>query len=63
MEARKFAVRVRKLYWRCGLPDSAERLKIGLERRAPGARLSADDWTESNDLREDLLMFLNIREP
>ena len=62
VEARKFVVRVRKRYWR-GSPDSVTRLRIGLECKAPRANLIADDWIESNNLREDLHSFLNIEEP
>jgi len=31
VEVRKFAVRIRKRYWRGGSSDSAARLRIGLE--------------------------------
>jgi len=58
VESRKFAVRVRKRYWSGGSPDSAARLRIGLERKAPRANLIADDWIESNNLRKDLHAFL-----
>ena len=46
VEARKFAVRVRKRYWRGGSPDSAARLRIEIERKAPRADLIFDDWIE-----------------
>jgi len=62
VEARKFVVRVRKRYWR-GSPDSVTRLRIGLECKAPRANLIADDWIESNILRNNSRAFLNIGEP
>jgi len=63
VKARKFAVTVRKRYWRGSSPDSEARLRIGLERKAPRANLIADDWIESNNLTEDLRAILNIGEP
>jgi len=39
-------------------PDSAARMGIGLEPEAPTANLLADDWIESNNLREDFHAFL-----
>jgi len=47
-------------YWRGGSPDSASRLRIGLERKALGANLIADDWIESNNSRKDSRASLNI---
>ena len=47
MEDEKFEVRVRKRYWRGGSSDSATRLRIRLEHKAPRANLIADDLTES----------------
>jgi len=63
VEARKFAVRVRKRYWRSSSPDSAASLGIRLESTPSSANLIADDWIESNNLREDSHAFLNIGEP
>lgn len=42
MKAKKFAVKVKKRYWRRDSPASANRMKVGLERSTPRVNLSVD---------------------
>lgn len=54
-DAKKFAVKIRKRNWRGGSAASAQRLMVGLVRKAPRAIRRAENWIVFRSCREDLL--------